>query len=93
MSANTPTPWSVVDDGQSWPHIAAEYTPDGTICEMSAEDPQNEGNGDRARERALANAHRIVRAVNSHEELLAAIALADEVERLANMLACANTNY
>ena len=72
-ASHTPIPWEMIDDGQAWPHIHAEFVPDGAICFMDSQDPQHEGNGDRARARAVANAEFIVRSVNSHAELLAAL--------------------
>jgi len=75
IQAHTPTPWQLVDDGQAWPHVAAEYIPHGPVCEMPSYDPENEGNGDRARKHALANAAFIVSACNSHSAL---VALLDE---------------
>lgn len=61
-TAHTPGPWELIYDGQAWPHVHAEYVPHGAICEMSSHDPQDEGNGDRARNRALANARLIAAA-------------------------------
>lgn len=70
-AAHTPTPWRVIDDGQSWPYVHAEHIPHGAICNLSSVDPQDEGNGDRSRKLAEANAAFIVEACNSHARLTA----------------------
>jgi hypothetical protein len=72
-SQHTPGPWIVINDGQQWPHVVAEYIPDGTICSMDATDPQHEGDDARAFDRLLANARLIAAA----PELLARLRMAE----------------